>query len=204
MNYKDLLKSTGLNDKDILNVYQYGSRVYNTVNINGNLSDWDFIIVMNNKKDEHFICENIDIIFYTPMEFETKLLEHGICILECYFLPEYFIWKEILKFSFILDKQKLRKSLSAKSDNSFAKAHKKLTVEKDYNNYIAKKSLFHSFRIIDYGIQLAEKSSIYNFSSLNNLYHEILTDSDNWDVLFKKYKPQYNKMKTKFREVAPK
>lgn len=67
-----------------------------------------------------------------------------------------------LKYSTI-DTWKLRQSISAVCNNSWAKFHKKLTVEKDFDLYIGLKSLFHVLRMYRYGIQLAKYGKIIDF-----------------------------------------
>lgn len=63
-----------------------------------------------------------------------------------------------------IDTWKLRQSISAVCNNSWAKFHKKLTVEKDYNLYIGLKSLFHVLRMYRYGTQLARYGKIVDFT----------------------------------------
>ena len=83
-------------------------------------------------------------------------------------------------------------------------AHKKLTVPKDYDLNIGKKSLFHAFRIISFGIQIAEEERIFNYSECNDLFNEIMSAYNNWDSLFEIYKPRYNELCSNFRLLAPK
>lgn len=201
MNYQELLKRISIEDKDILNVYQYGSRTYRCDRKD---SDFDFQIVLANKSNEQFSDNLINVNFYTPTEFEERLNNHEISALECHFLHEDYIWKELLKYSFKLDLVKLRHALSAKSSNSWSKAHKKLTIEKDYDPHIGKKSLFHAFRIIHFGIQIAGEGKIYNYSECNDLFNEIMNTYDDWQTLFETYKTRYNKLCTEFRLLAPK
>lgn len=199
MNIKSLLTKIGLEDKDVLNIYQYGSRVYQT---NLSDSDWDFIIVVNEKTREEFSDNLINVFFYTPTEFEQKLKAHEIKILECYFLPDYLIWKELMKFSFTLNLSKLRASLSEKSSHSWVKGKKKILIENDLK--IGKKSIFHSFRIIYFGIQIASFGRITNYQEANNLFYEILNIYNNWNNVFETYQQKHNKLMSEFRIVAPK
>lgn len=201
MTYKDLLARIKMDDKDILNVYQYGSRVYGTDRPG---SDWDFIIVVSRKEREEYSDNLVNIFFYTPIEFNKKLNDHEITAIECFFLPEHCIWKEKLKFSFEVNKSKLRESLSAKADNSWVKCKKKLTVEADYDLEVGKKSLFHAMRIITFGIQLANDGKITNYQACNQLFKEVWFQYHNWKELFANYKAQYNSLKSEFRIAAPK
>lgn len=113
------------------------------------------------------------------------------------------ILKETKKFDFKLDKSKLRHSLSAKSSNSWVKAKKKLTVEQDYDLNVGRKSLFHSFRIVDFGIQVASNGRIIDYSSCNYLYSEIISLYE-WTDMFDTFKVRYNKLMSEFRKVAEK
>ncbi len=80
------------------------------------------------------------------------------------------------------------------------KCKKKLTVEKDYNPYIGKKSLWHSFRILMFGIQMLETGKIYDYSCANFLYDEIVNNPENdWNYYKEKYQKLYNSYKSKFR-----
>jgi predicted nucleotidyltransferase len=74
-----------------------------------------------------------------------------------------------------------------------------------HEEYIAKKSLWHSFRIIYFGIQLATTGKIINYSEANYLYDDIVLNSSN-DVEYYKqiFLKSHNELMTKFRLVAPK
>jgi predicted nucleotidyltransferase len=184
----------------VVAVYPYGSRVYGTVRKN---SDYDYIVVTKNKTKEQFSDNFININFYTPEEHQERLNEHEISALECYFLPNNLIIKENKKFTFNLDLSKLRHALAAKSSNSWVKAKKKLTVEKDFDLDLGRKSLFHSMRIIDYGRQIATYGKIINYGSCNELFQEIM-NCYTWTDMFDQYKKTYNEMCSEFRVLAPK
>src|SRR5690606_16367271 len=103
-----------------------------------------------------------------------------------------------------LNLTQLRRSISAVASNSFVKCKKKLIKGPDYNPYIAKKSLFHSLRILDFGIQIATHGKIMDFSSCNHLYRDIMSiESDDWEIFKEKYTPLANSLKSKFKKVAP-
>jgi predicted nucleotidyltransferase len=200
MHLKTLISKAKLNENDLVAVYCYGSRVYGNYNAH---SDYDFIVVTKNKPNEQYSDNLININFYTPEEHQARLDEHEISALECLFLAPEFVWFEKTKFKFKLDLNKLRHALSAKSSNSWVKAKKKLTVEKDYDFNVGRKSLFHSMRIITFGIQIATDGKITNYSASNDLYSEIM-DCYTWDEMFEEYKVEYNNLCSAFRKVAPK
>jgi predicted nucleotidyltransferase len=200
MKYEDILKRVGLNDNDVINAYQYGSRVYGNYN---KKSDFDFIFVVKKVINEQFSDNQININFFTLNDHVNRVKEHEISALETLFLSKEYILKESQVFDFKLDKSKLRHSLSAKSSNSWVKAKKKLTIPQDYDLNIGRKSLFHSFRIIDFGIQIANNGVINDYSSCNELYNEIMSYYE-WSELFNTFKLRYNQLISDFRKVAEK
>jgi len=194
----NLLYPLSIHDKDILAIYPYGSHVYGTNTIN---SDEDYIVVVKDDisipNDTIKINEQIDMTIYNENSFIDKIKQHEISILECLFLPkgqtEYNI-----NYSdyFVLDLSKLRSSLSAKASNSFVKAKKKIA-KGDF--YIGRKSLWHSFRIIMFGIQIAKHRKIIDYTVANYLYDDIVNNKDK-----SKYLGLHNQLMTEFRTLAPK
>jgi predicted nucleotidyltransferase len=200
IDYNDILKRAGLSDNDVISAYQYGSRVYGNFT---NASDWDFIFIVKNKVNEQFSDNKININFFDEVGHKTRILNHEISALETLYLDDEFILKESYKVPFKLDLSMLRHSLSSKSSNSWVKAKKKLTIKEDYDLDVGRKSLWHSIRIIDFGIQIATTGKIYNYGSCNSMYRDIIQSYD-WTTLFERYKDDYNKILTEFRKVAPK
>lgn len=191
-------------NKKVLNIYHYGSFVYGTNNEN---SDKDFIVVVEGKEnyDNQLNIDGNDYTIYDEESFENKIKLHEISILECLFLDEKFIEQEDKKFNFELDLQQLRISISAKCSNSYAKARKKLEVEKDFNPLVAKKSLFHVLRILLFGKQIAIYGKIIDYQEANHYFEDIMNiDSNDWKIFKEKYQPIANNLKTDFRKYAPK
>lgn len=182
-------------------IVPYGSRVYGT---DRNDSDYDYIaIIPSNRKantGEEYRRNLVNIHMYNRFDFQDQLNSHKIHTLEAYFLPDGIVSKQ---FKFNLNLSILRNELSQKSSHSFVKAKKKIDKEKDY--YIGWKSLFHSIRILDFGIQIAKNGKISDYSSANSYWFDILNAQQyNWDFFKKKYQPIYNSLATEFRKVAPK
>lgn len=208
MNNLNIIKKM-LPDTMIHNIYCYGSRVYKT---NKPTSDYDYIIVADGVKDHNQIdsySKDISLHTYTPNTFQNLINDHKISALECLFLPEDYKIVNNLDFKFNLNKALLRKEISQKSNHSWVKAKKKLEIEKDY--YIGLKSLFHSFRIVDFGIQIAKDKKITNYSSnfCLELWNEILKyyiDEKNVDWFFytEKFRYRHNQILTEFRKYAEK
>lgn len=188
------------------NVYSYGSQVYGTATLR---SDRDFIVISDDLEDHKQIDSHtgdISIHSYKIATFQDMLDQHKIFALESYFLPSSFVLKDEVKFSFKLDKPLLRKEISAKSSNSWVKCKKKLEVEHDY--YIAVKSLFHSFRIVNFGLQIATEGAIVNYHVANDIWEEIKTYYTarhlDWNFYNEKFKSRHNELMTEFRKHAEK
>jgi hypothetical protein len=192
------------NGKQPLNVYMYGSLCYGT---DDEYSDHDCIAVYEGYeglKDQFKTASGDDVTVYDEKSFQEAINNHEITVLEALSCRDG-ILKETKEFTFVVDKSKLRHKLSAIASNSFVKAKKKMTVEKDYDLRIAKKSLFHSLRILMFGKQLAEYGTIVNFHEASKYWYEIdEIDSSDWNVYKEKYQPIYNQLSTEFKKVAPK
>lgn len=186
----------------IRNVYAHGSRVFGTA---GPKSDYDYIIVEDGELGREDTLSNggVDATIYDCKRFRQRIEDHEVSVLECLCLPGEHILKKDLEFPWQLDHSKLRESLSAKASNSFVKAKKKFDVE--HQPYIAKKSLWHSLRILKFGIQIALHGRITDFSEANDLWKAIAENpSVIWDDYKQEYQTLYNNLKTQFRLVAPK
>lgn len=195
------------NDDNVLNIYQFGSRVYGSDNKD---SDYDYIIIAK----EYFDSKDINIHVHTVQNFQRLLNNHDIQALECLFLSPKFILKDTLLHEYDLmwelDKAKLRTSISTISSNSFVKAKKKLIVQGDYDVNLAIKSLFHSLRILDFGIQIATHNRIIDYSSKNYILEDLRKLAEEyqsvelWEIINTKYREEYNKLKSEFKRLCPK
>lgn len=197
----------------------YGSIVYNT---NTKISDTDIVYVFDSSEDiyevieahkmpEFFDLPKIDLHYISTFAFQKLLNSHDIMALETYYqLPnDYKEW-----FNFELNLDTLRRKISAVVSNSWSKARKKLDIPEE-SDYIALKSLFHSLRILSYGINLAESNKIDYLNvtldsrkmTYKELWEDILNDYNNgfrWIEFKEKYKQIQNANATKFRLLAPK
>lgn len=192
-----------INDNNVVNIYEYGSHVYGTAN---KMSDNDYIIVCN----KWFDSKNTDIHVFTIDEFKRNIDICNISVLECLFLSKKHIIKENIKFDINIDKYKLREYISTITSNSYVKGKKKLTVTGDYDLRAGLKSIYHSLRILDYGIQLATDNQIYNYTNMNWVLADLYKMSETnqgielWNVIHTKYNPIKNKMASQFKELCPK
>lgn len=195
----DFPKNLPIPTNQIWAVYTYGSKVYGSFN---KTSDTDYIVVADIKEKLEFHSETEDVQVYPFREFLKALDNHEIWALECVFLPEELKLEKNDFYKFTLDLNKLRESISQKASHSWVKAKKKITVEKDYA--IGQKSLFHSLRILKFGIQIAKEGSIKNFSEANFFLKEIKEKPTNWPALQKDYQKIYNSLKSEFKLLTPK
>ncbi len=193
-----------------LNIYCYGSFVYGTYQ--DGVSDKDFIVIVPDKFSDFDLSQfeqgNNQYSIYTKSTWQHKLDNNDVDAIETYFLSERYKVKETEYFKTNINPEKIRENFSRVSSNSFVKCKKKLTVEKDYNPRVGKKSLWHSLRIIDFGTQILKTGRIYNYGSMNHLHDDIVNSQRNdWEFFKEKYQPIYNAMKTNFRlaekEKAP-
>jgi len=193
----------------IMNIYPYGSRVYGTAD---EKSDTDLILVADSadEPDAQIHWSGVDLTIWTAAEFQWLLNEHDPAALECWFLPNDMAVRSS-EFEFKLDLSKLRRSFSAKSSNSWVKAKKKIEVHNEFR--LGLKSLFHSLRILDFGLQIANTGKIVDYSASNDRWRTILQQRDgvagwnrcftSWQCYKEYWQPHYNRLRTEFRLVAP-
>ena len=166
----------------ILDEYPKHEYQYNEVPTSNYIKEWG-------AREFSFVCED---------DFIKRIKDNDIAALECIFA--YKPWGgQYEKYfeAFTLDKWKLRQSISAICSNSWVKAKKKLTVEKDYNLRVAQKSLWHSMRLYMFGLQIANNGEIYNFTVANDLWKEIKNaENPTWEYYKEKYQAKFNELRS--------
>lgn len=202
---KQVIDYVKINHPSVTHVFPYGSRVYGT---NSPISDYDFIGVSSDEKDngQYHVSDTVEITIYSTRLFHEMLIDHHITALEC-------LWRDNLidcdtPFEFNIDLQKLRESISHKVSHCWVKGKKKLTVGSEPprvdDRYVGLKSIFHAFRICDFGIQIAHFGYIENYASANK-YWEWLSEFDgSWNDLSKEFKSKLNTRMSEFRVLCPK
>ncbi len=183
----------------IIKIYPYGSRVYGHFT---SKSDYDYIAIVESNEELYYSVNynKSNITVYSEKLFIKKIENHEISILECIFQDD----TDEYRRHFHLHLPSLRRSISSVASNSFVKCKKKL---KEGEYYIGKKSLYHSLRILLYGIQIARDGKITDYK-LEHLPFSIFKDivqneSNDWDYYKKNYQPIYNELKSYFRKLAP-
>lgn len=194
-----------ITDPRILNVYRFGSIVYGSYDYDYD-SDEDYIVVA----DKWFDSMNLNVHVFTVNDFQRLLNNGEIQMLECYFVDPKFVLKQEHTFTLNLDLFKLRTSISTITSNSWVKGKKKLTVMGDYDLRLALKSIFHSLRILDYGIQIASNGKINDYSSMNYVLSDLWKLSKDyhyeelWEKINQKYKKLFNGLSSQFKQLCPK
>ena len=108
--------------------------------------------------------------------------------------------KETVYFETKIVPAKIREQFSRTASNSWVKCKKKLVVEDSFNPRVGKKSLWHSLRIIEFGIQILRTGKINNYGCVNHLYDPIVNNTHNdWEHYQHYYQPIYNAKKSMFR-----
>lgn len=179
----------------LIKIYPYGSRVYGTAT---SKSDYDFMAIAQSDDpnlDYTFECDNVSIHVVSEAFFIKKVKEHHISYLECIFQD---VNDKYAKY-FELDLEKLRRNISAISSNSFVKCRKKIA---DGEVYIGKKSMYHSIRIVMFGIQIAKYGAIVDYKCAN-VYYDRVMSMDGWKTIQDEFQPRYNRFKSELRILAP-
>jgi len=166
----DILALTGLHPSKLRNIYVFGSRVYGTYTIN---SDIDLIVIACSMAVNQEIHEGIyNIHITTPDAFKEQLDNHDVHCLECIYAPreaQIMATIDYLK-DFKLDMGQLKKMLISQSAWAWSKAQRRI----EKGNIIGgAKSLFHSLRILNFGIQIVNSGKITNFRKANHFWDEI-------------------------------
>jgi hypothetical protein len=197
----ELLKIAGVETGELMAGFDYGSRMYGTDD--SELSDFDYIVIVRDGDEDvrQVIHEDVNITVYSESKWKEKTENHDIEVIECN--AQYSDHFDGIPG---IDLAKLRSSISRTASNSWVKCKKKLTVETDARR-VGIKSLFHSFRIPMFGIQVAKFGTITNFYEAKGLWKEMapLIDSDvSWEEINTLYKKRHNELMSEFRKLAEK
>lgn len=188
-------------NKKIYNIYLYGSNVYGTSDEESDV-DYIYIVDFHPNGEDQLLLGKTNINIYQLDFFQNKLNNHDVSALECFFLPEKYKI-ELKTLQFTLDLEKLRRSFSEKSSNSWVKAKKKIDVHQEFR--IGMKSLFHSIRVLDFGIQIAKFGSIKNYTSSKDTWEKIKKQNfKTWNEYKENWQNFYNNLRSEFRLAAPK
>jgi hypothetical protein len=188
----------GLRENEVL-LFPFGSRVYGTARAD---SDFDYLaVVPENRRastGEEFRHGSLNVTLFNRRDWAGQLAAHKIHCLEAYYLPDGVCRAA---FPFQLDRRLLRLSLHNKARHSWIRARKKMQVEKQ--PLLAWKGLFHSLRILHFGIQIATTGSITDYAGANAWWTEILTTaSTDWAWHEGRFGMEYADLVSRFRRVT--
>ena len=191
----DVMNRVGLPPHKVRNIYVYGSRVYGTHTIN---SDYDVIVVACSLYINHEIFDGAyNIHITTPDSFADQLRQHDVHCLECIFAPEEArIQTQIdYKKSFTINPGQLKKMMLSQSAWAWSKAQRRI----ENGNIIGgAKSLFHSLRILKFGIQLLKHGEIIDFSEANKMWNAI---NECHDLEWESYKNRWISTKKSLAKI---
>jgi predicted nucleotidyltransferase len=181
----EVIKLSGLHPSKIRNIYIYGSRVYGTYTVN---SDYDIILIACSLYVNHEMHEGIyNIHITTPDAFEDQLKNHDIHCLECIHAPDEAKILTNIDYTknFRINIGKLKKMIISQSSWAWSKAQRRI----ERGNIIGgAKSLFHSLRILKFGMQIVEFGKIVDFSMTNNIWSQL---SECNDIEWREYQDKW-------------
>ena len=213
---KEICKKLKVEESIVLNIYLVGSSLTGTKREE---SDYDFIMVLDDqaefeseghleykKQQEETNKEmKIDASCYKKTEFIELIKQNEITVLFTLFVPPQFIIKENFDFKefFLLDKLKLRKSISTVS--SKAAQYAKILFLKEKDLIKSKKNIIHSIRFLQFGFQIIEFGKISDFHCSNQYFDQIMNDTS---VEWQNYKETYlksisKKLSREFQKLIP-
>lgn len=196
-----------------IKVFERGSRIYLT---NHKGSDYDYGVIVPNEVeiiDVEGVFENeksdkrihpctfinpsnndrFDFEIVKSTDFNELVLEHDPFAIEAMILNNWQIYADPIK----LNPWKLRCKFGQIANNSWSKAKKKMTVEKDLDMYCGVKSLFHSIRLQMFACYFVkgyitndERKSVIDL--FNEIKHDWTVNNFTWEDFKNKYKPIYN------------
>jgi hypothetical protein len=164
-------------EEEILACYPYGSRVYGTASEN---SDYDYIVVTKGAflksgafKQNAISSDDRKIqgVLYSRTGFIDALNNYEMGAIECIFLDSSQVL--LSKWPFRIQKWDTKEMADKVIQKASASWHIASRQSKDGFKAIAKKGVFHSLRILMFGLQLKEYQTIYNYSEANELKTEI-------------------------------
>jgi predicted nucleotidyltransferase len=180
-----ILHKFNLSDDKIINIYPFGSRVYNTASPS---SDWDFWVISKNNVYSNLFAEtreNISIHLYDENTFLEFLNQNKVSALECIYLPKELLFKYTKSFNFTLDIDKLQVNVKEKYRRDYTQAELRF---KNDDLVGCKKAIFHGLRTQEFGNQILKHGKIVNYN-MQSLWNKILEeDFSSWQEVCNKFK----------------
>lgn len=186
-------------------LYAYGSRVYGNAQPR---SDYDYVGIREGVDKGSIIQGKINVKLMSPEHFQSLLDEHRMTALECYFLPDRHILKAPERpWHFSLDKRKLHDAVLARVNENWTRAEMRLrrSLEDRSEAERGKKCIYHSLRLLMFGMQIAELSTISNYGAANHIFEHVMTDpSIDWEHYEKEWRLMKDAMLATFELLTAK
>ena len=195
---KDIVTMSGIPKQKIWNIYLYGSRIYGTYEEG---SDYDVLVVASSLDRHREIKEDkYNIHIHTPDKFNDDLWKYRMVNMECIYAPSFAKLQERMDFSkFTPDKNKLKKYVLTQSHDSWMKGKMKL---REGDIVRGTKSIFHSLRMLLFGLQILEHGEIIDFSEANYYWQEVSEgDHCEWEYFKDKFLPRKRDLEKIMREA---
>lgn len=192
------LATNGLRREEVIFV-PFGSHVYGTQGPESD-QDWMAIVPANRRaiSGTDFRQGQVEIHAWNAHDFQQHLEQHQVYALEVWFMPDAPCHE---RFTFRLDRDKLRREWLRKSSDSWGRAKKKLRPEGEPHQ--GRKSLFHSLRILLFGLQIARQRRIVNYNAANEHWVAIRdSGQDDWPWFRAIYQPLWNDLANQFRRAT--
>lgn len=185
-----------------ISVFAHGSRVFGT---DTTTSDRDHEVIVEGGWDgpeQVEVGDAPNVRQYTFLTRSRWLREADECTVlfcECAFLPPELSVIPLVPEGWAPDAEKVRRQFSRTASNSWVKCKKKLIVPESFDPHVGKKSLWHSLRILMFGIQILEHGRIVDFREANPLFAEVMGTPDDWDAIDARFRPLRNELRSRFR-----
>lgn len=180
----------GMDFDEVWNVYPYGSHVYGNATED---SDEDFVVVFKRSilksgafKDNAVSNEDRTVqgSAFSRGGFQDAINNYNMTALECVFLPKDMVLKETkdYKIEKYMERDMVKKVVTQAS-NSWHIAYRRWIMQRKVDElepYLdqIKRGLWHSLRILTFGLQMKERQEIYDYASANSYKKEIVQDAD--------------------------
>jgi len=194
-----IIEITGLEDRRVRNIYMYGSRVYGTCGVS---SDYDIMVTACSMLvDKEFYEDEYNIHVTTPDIFEDRLKKHDIHAIECVYAPDFAQIQTVKDYrkDFVLNHGLLKKMLFSQSAGAWRKAMMRVN---DGSYVWGEKSLFHSLRILMFGIQIVTKGELVDFSEANSIKEDIdkMAEAEDFDFHWSSYKKAWGTLRYRLQD----
>lgn len=162
----------GFRPDEVLNIYQFGSRVYEC---DDNDAHWSFIITMGDyyKGPANFTRGNVHARVGPMWKFEESLRHNDLYQVISLSLPARFVWKETVRFEMI-DRLNLRKLARSVLEQFHGQTKAKLVrIFKTDGAKLFVKEILRMFRSVMFGIQLLDEGKVVDYRQANAYQREI-------------------------------